>query len=140
MKRNKKTNVEHRNIPHLEENIFLICLFYGFSGLNCILAGLCAVNPGESLDKVAIALGIIFLCMVPISFFDRRKGMCKMDSVILTGILHLFFSVAASYAFSAWWLMGVYAAEVLCAVFISVKWRKIRKWVKLKKRNKWQFP
>ena len=135
MKRNKKTHVEHRNIPHLEENILLICLFYGFSGINCILAGACGENLPESMNKVAIALGIVFLCMVPVSFFDRRKGMCRIDSVILTGILHLFFSLAASYAFSAWWLMVVYAGEVLFAVLISVKWRKIRKWVKSKKRH-----
>ena len=75
MKRNKKTNVKNRNIPHEEENTLLVCSFYGFSGINCILAGACGENLPESLNKITIVLGITFLCMVPISFFDKRHGM-----------------------------------------------------------------
>lgn len=118
------------NIPHLRENILLICLAYGFSGFNCILTGVCTFHTAASVAKAVIILGIVFVCMVPVSFFDRRKGMCGMLNVILTCIMHLLLSLAASCYYSIWWMMVVYAGEAVCAVIavlICVKMRHNRK-------------
>lgn len=129
------SDVNTGHIPHLEENILLISSSYGFSGLNCIVAGLySSYMTQEPLDGYAIIIGIIMLCMTPISILDRRSNMCGMLAVVCTCIIHLALSLAVSYVFSLWWIMGAYICEVaLCFSIIFVRGRKFRKQVKKKK-------
>lgn len=102
---------EHKNIPY-------ICMSYGFTGANFIISGICVDGSNGSFDKLSIMFGIVMLCMVPISFFDRRKEMCGKLSVIMGCIMHLVLSLGISCLYSSWWIMVLYAVEAVIYMIV----------------------
>ena len=111
MKKKKQydTVANVRNTPHLKKNLLCICLSYGFLGLNFLLAGVCT-----PLSKLAMVLGIIFLILAIVCYFDRRREMCSTSYAVECCVIHFLVTLFAAYYFSCWWLMGVYAGEAVC--------------------------
>ena len=139
MKKKKQydTVANVRNTPHLRENLLVICLSYGFLGLNFFLTGVRITFEKEK----AILLGIVFLILSVVCIFDRRREMCSAFNAVTCCMIHFFGTFFAASYFSYWWLMGVYAGEVACigiAVWISVKRlpKKGRERKRLEKRKK----
>lgn len=116
------TDATLSNTPHLLENILLICFSEGFMGVNFIISGIvCADN---AMSVMSMMLGIVLLGLVPLSIWDRRKSMCGTLRVSILCIGHLGLSLAISYIY--WWIMIIYAVEVLlsaCVVIICYKKR-----------------
>lgn len=102
----------------LQENILLICLSYGFTGVNFIISSIFENNLNDAHYKMSIILGIVMLCMVPISYFDTRKEMRGKLNVIGCCVMHFALSLWISWLHLSWRTMILYAIEV--AVAISV--------------------
>lgn len=112
------SNKSFANAPRLQSNILLICLGYGFTGVNLIVSSILANNSNDVSYKLSIMLGIVMLCMVPISYFDPREDMRGKLNAIMSCIMHLVFSLCISYFYSSWRTLIVYAIEVLISMSI----------------------
>lgn len=126
----KKQNVKigSTNIRRLPENVLLICMNYGFTGVNFIISGIFEINSNDSDYEMSIMIGIIMLCMVPISYFDRRKEMCGKFSVTVSCIMHFALSIWTAYICLLGWIMILYAVEVLISMgIIFIKSRRYQK-------------
>lgn len=111
----KKNNKIKRNINKLSlpVNITVICLSYGFNGINFILSCIIENNCNDVYCKNSLFLGVVMLCMVPISYFDQRKEMRGKFSVIMSCIMHLVISIWISYVQWSWKIMAIYIIEVI---------------------------
>lgn len=127
----RTTKKEFANWPRLQEYILLICLNYGFTGVNFIILGMIEVNKNKHGFYSSIMLGIVMLCMVPISYFDPRKENRDKSYAIVSCIIHFVLSLFMSYTF--WWIMVFYAVEVVISISIVFIIRQI--WI-IKKRGR----
>ena len=103
--------------------VLLICLSYGFTGANFILSSICN-NQNDSYYKVSIMLGIVMLCMIPVSWFDKRKEMRGKMYVVVCCVMHVMLSIWIAYFNSSWRIMILYAVEVIVyfgIVFYNIK-------------------
>lgn len=119
-----ETEANRRNTPHLYLNILMISMFYGFTGLNMLLLSLLS----EIFSKRGICLGIIFVCLIPITIYDRRKEMCGIGRVIMVGIIHLVSCLSISYFLSVWCGIGVYIGEALLCFVSCFICRRRKHW------------
>ena len=110
------------SVSRLDKNVLSICFSYGFTGVNCIISSIINNNADKNYNKIAIVLGVIMFCMVPVSYLDKRKELRSTLSVILCCTLHLAFSICISCIHSSWNIMLLYAVEVI--IIISVAYLK----------------
>ena len=101
-----------------QSKVLLICLFYGFTGMNFLVSSIFWWNPGEVYPKLSIMLGVVMLSMVPISFFDNRKEMRGTFNLIVTVIIHFVFSIWLSWIHLSWSFLILYVCEVVVALLI----------------------
>lgn len=114
----KSIKQDSANTSRLQENMLLICLSYGFTGANFIISSIVEINSNNVDCKISIMLGIIMLCMVPISYFDKRKEMRGKLNVIMCCIMHFALSMGISYTYLSWWIMILYIVEVMISISI----------------------
>lgn len=112
---NKKGSPDARR---MQENVMLICLNYGLTGANFIISSIFESNPSDPDFRYGMLIGIVMLCMVPLSYFDDRKEMCGIFNVVGTSIVHLGLSLWISYMYLSWWYMIPYAVEVVISMSV----------------------
>ena len=116
----KHTSKKHIDIfPCLSINILTICSAYGFAGINVIASTFFTSASDYVYDKKAFFLGIVLLCMVPISLFDARKEMRGRFNAIVCCVIYFMLSIWAAYM-SSWWLLLLCAVETaifMCFIF-----------------------
>lgn len=115
---NKKGSPDARR---MRENVMLICLNYGLTGANFIISSIFESNPSDPSDpdfRYGMLIGIVMLCMVPLSYFDDRKEMCGKLNVVATSIGLLGLSLWISYMYLSWWYMIPYAVKVVISMSI----------------------
>ena len=119
-------NIANR-IIYLPKNLLLICLSYGFTGINFILSGIIS---NETYSKILILFGIIMLCMVPISYIDKRKEMQGKFYAIACCLMHFLLSLLVS-VFLLWWVILLYIGEIIItfSIFIFQKRRKLKSYI-----------
>ena len=105
-------------MSHLQKNMLLICLNYGFTGTNLIISSIFENNLSDPYYKISIMLGIVMLSMVPISYFDKRNEMRGKFNVIMCCIMHFALSLWISYIYLSWWIMIFYVVEVMISMSI----------------------
>lgn len=135
---NKKSSPDARR---MQENVLLICLNYGFIGANFIISSIFSSifesSPSDPDFRHGMLIGIVMLCMVPLSYFDDRKGMRGKLNVVATSIAHLGLSLWISYMYLSWWYMILYAVEVVISMsIVYIKHTRHKK----KKQNKIEIP
>lgn len=124
----KKQTIHQRssNVFCMQINILLICLSYGFTGTNFIIASIFGSH--HPYNKISIMLGIVMLCMVPISCFDKRKEMRGKFSATASCMIHFVLSIGIAYMYESWQIMILYAVEVVISMSFLIKhiWSKKR--------------
>lgn len=129
----KRNRYEYLNlkVPHERRNKLLICIGYGFTGINCIVSSVCTYNhTGSDIRERFILFGIIMLGMVPLSYFDTRKEMHMDFMVIIDYVMYFLIMCFISKLYSSWKIMILFVVEVLVLLFslITVKHvKRIRK-------------
>ena len=110
------------------ERVLIICMNYGFTGLNFLISNVLKGNPTEAYYKISIILGLVFLGMVPLSYFDKRKEMRGGFNMVLSSFAHCVLSVCISYFYFSWFTMIIYVFEVAVSVgVVTVKFSKNQK-------------
>ena len=117
-------NQKSSNVFCMQINTLLTCLSYGFVGANFIIASI--FESHHPYNKTSIMLGIVMLCMVPVSCFDKRKEMRGKFSATASFIIHFVLSIGIAYMYESWHIMILYAVEVMISMSFLIKhiWRK----------------
>ena len=119
MKRRSVNQRSPETVPP-KKYLIIICLSYCFMGANFIISGIFVSYPYNADYKALIILGIIFLCRVPLAYFDNREGMRGKFYAIICCLLHFVISLLISYFHMAWWIMILYAVEVVISTGIVI--------------------
>lgn len=117
----RKINKRAPNSPNtrrMQENILLICLNYVYMGIDFIIASIIECNPSDPDFKYGMILGILMLCMVPISYFDDREERRGKLYAVMGFIVHLGISIGISLMYLCWWNMILYAVEFVISMSI----------------------
>lgn len=105
----KKLHANRWNRPIWKEYIWIICLSWGFAGLNLIVYAirLYVHQNGDKLFYGSVGmLGCLFLLfMVPMSIFDKRKGMQGSLYAIVSLIIGIVIGIALTFLDSFWWIV-----------------------------------
>lgn len=109
----------YSNVPHFFEKTALIVSSYCFSGINFLICS-------HLYDVRTCVLGVIFLIMVPITFWDKRKEMRGTLYTVLSCIMHFAFCIIFSILYSFWWL-AIYCGEVVLSVLAIAIAKKVLK-------------
>lgn len=108
----KELHANRWNRPIWKEHIWVICLSWGFAGLNLIVYAvrLFVHQNGDKLFYGSVgALGCLFLLfMVPMSIFDKRKGMQGPFYAIVSLIIGIAIGIALAFLDSFWWLVFLF--------------------------------
>ena len=108
---NKKLRANQWNRPIWKEYIWIICMSWGFAGLNLIVYAI-RLFMHQNEDKLFYgsvgALGCLFLLfMVPMSIFDKRKGMQGPFYAIVSLIIGMAIGIALAFLDSFWWFIFI---------------------------------
>lgn len=112
----KNTNTSNRNL-------ILICMSYGYTGMNSIISAFIYNSKDFFAWGTAISLGIIMLCMIPTSIYDPRPELRTKGYVVGTSILHFTVSLGASYICSSWFMVFIYAVEMIIYTIVILYFR-----------------
>ena len=114
----KKTTAKekHINPTSMRKNLILICLNYGFIGINFIISCFFKGNPNY---KISIMLGIVMLFMVPISCLHKRESMRGKFNVVGTCIMHLVSILSLSWFYSSWQMVILGVFEIVVSIIVQ---------------------
>ena len=93
-----------------ERDFVMFCIGI-YTGLR--ISDILRLRVNDVYCKNSLFLGVVMLCMVPISYFDPRKEMRGKFSVIMSCIMHLVISIWISYVQWSWKIMAIYIIEVI---------------------------
>ena len=89
------------------------------------------------LFRHCILLGIIMLCVIPISIHDDRKEMRGNLYTVMTLIGGLVLSIFSAIAASSWWIVLLYFVETTASVAVIklLRYRHRKKYLKNSKKK-----
>lgn len=85
--------VNRQNTPDLKLYNWLLGLFWGFSGFNCILSHFILQTKSDEAPGFLLALGIISLLLIPLKLLDDRKENRGLLAVVGSGFSHFYFTL-----------------------------------------------
>ena len=99
-------------------NRLIICLSYGFNGLNLLVSGiyLFLIEQDEISYKYVVLLALVMFVMVPLSYSDDREEMQGNLCAVLSIIVYL--AVGLLTAYFTWWMLIFCGVEMIIAVII----------------------
>ena len=113
MKKATQSSSRHR--------LLIICLCYGFCAINFIIPFFVNQNMRTGPELI---LGIVMLCMIPISCYDNRDEMRGKLYMILCCIMHFALAVFVSFLYS-WYYMILFFFEALITLsVICIQYRR----------------
>ena len=128
--KNMKIKYKKRNRKHpqdkikTKENLLIICLSYGFLGINFIVAGLFA-DRFKDIRYTMYILGIDMLALVLISCFDRRPEMRTNGYAFCCVFINLILTLVIYFLSSSFWILILYSIEFIIFLIIVIVKRAI---------------
>ena len=118
MKHSRGKNVKSKTKSFPSKSKIIIYLNFAFAGANFVFAGTNSIVSYESDAWEELIVGIVLLCMVPISMLDSRTEMNGTGYAVAVVIMHFALCVLLSFLHSFIWL-AVCAIEILACVIIT---------------------